>query len=269
MIPLSDDLPTIRTPIVTYLLLAAVVAVWVFVQGAGFPHNDLKLVASVCNWGMVPGEITRLAQVGSGIPVGNGVACIIDRESINILTPLTSMFLHGGWGHVLFNCLFLWVFGNNIEDSMGHVRFLVFYLVCGVIASAVHILVSPASPVPTVGASGAISGVMGAYLILHPRVRVRMLFFFFIFFKVIRIPAWAVLLWWIALQILAGLPELMPVRPDLSGGVAVWAHIGGFVAGVFLVKFFENRRFVDARTEKLLARPAVRYPNVTGKSPQG
>src|SRR4051812_45802688 len=149
MIPLSDELPTIRTPWVTYLLLAVILAVWMFVQGGGVPGNEIRLAASVCNWGMVPGELTHLARLGTAVPLGDGVACVVDREPINFLTPFTMMFLHGGWGHVLGNCLFLWVFGNNIEDSMGHVRFLVFYLICGLAAAAAHILVSPASPLPT------------------------------------------------------------------------------------------------------------------------
>lgn len=249
MIPLSDELPTIRTPWVTYLLLAVILAVWMFVQGAGLPQNELRMAASVCNWGMVPGELTRLAAVGTAIPLGDGLACVVDREPINVLTPLTMMFLHGGWMHMLGNCLFLWVFGNNIEESMGHFRFLVFYLACGLLAAAAHVLVAASSPIPTVGASGAISGVLGAYLILYPRVRIRMLFIFIIFFRVFRIPAWAVLLWWFALQLLSGLPELTRVRSDVSSGVAVWAHIGGFVAGIFLVKIFENRRLTRQRLQ--------------------
>lgn len=251
MIPLSDELPTIRTPWVTYLLLAVILAVWVFVQGAGLPQNELRLVASVCNWGMVPGELTHLARLGAAVPMGDGIACVVDREPINVLTPLTMMFLHGGWMHVLGNVLFLWVFGNNIEDSMGHFRFLVFYLICGLAAAGAHILVAASSPVPTVGASGAISGVLGAYLILYPRIRIRMLFFFFIFFKVFRIPAWAVLLWWFAVQVMSGLPELMRVRSDVSSGVAVWAHVGGFVAGVFLVRLFENKEYMVERLHRL------------------
>jgi membrane associated rhomboid family serine protease len=142
--------------------------------------------------------------------------------------------------------MFFWVFGNNIEDVMGRFRFLVFYLVCGLAAAAAHILVSPASPVPTVGASGAISGVLGAYLVLYPRVRVNMLFIFVIFFRVFAIPAWIVLIWWFGVQILASLPTMTSV-PEVEGGVAVWAHIGGFVAGALLVKAFENRRLVEAR----------------------
>jgi membrane associated rhomboid family serine protease len=246
MIPLSDEHSTLRPPIMTYAILAALVGTWVFVQGGGF--NEPQLAASICNLGMVPGEITHQARLGTAIPLGDGMACIIDNEPINAFTPLISMFLHGGWLHLLGNCLFVWVFGNNIEDSMGHVRFLVFYLVCGLAAAATHILVQPGSPVPTVGASGAISGILGAYLVLYPLVRVRMLFYFLVFFKVISIPAWAVLLWWFGWQVLSGLPEVTSVRPEVSGGVAVWAHIGGFLTGVVLVKFFENPSLVARRS---------------------
>ena len=241
MIPLSDELPTVRTPWMTYLLLAAMLLVWIFVQGAGFDQQTL--VASVCNLGMVPGELTHMAPVGTAVPLGRNVACVVDNDPINVLTPLISMFLHGGWGHLLGNCLFFWVFGNNIEDSLGSFRFLVFYLVCGLAAAAAHIIAQPASPLPTVGASGAISGVLGAYLVLYPRVRVRMLFLFF----VVPIRAWLVLIWWFFWQLVAALPELTN-GADLSGGVAVWAHVGGFVTGVVLVKFFENRHLVVRRT---------------------
>jgi len=246
MIPLSDENPTLHTPWMTWVLIGTTVAVWMIVQGAGM--NDL-LPKSVCNFGLVPGELTHRAPVGLAVPLGDGLACIVDREPVNRFTPLLSMFLHGSWGHLLGNMLFFWVFGNNIEDSMGPGRFLVFYLLCGLVAAGAHVLVEPASPVPTVGASGAISGVMGAYLVLYPRVRVNMLFFFLIFFKVFAIPAWLVLLWWFALQVLTGLPQLMPMRPEVSGGVAVWAHVGGFLAGVVLIKLFENPRLVAKRDE--------------------
>jgi membrane associated rhomboid family serine protease len=247
MIPISDDNPTLRTPVMTWIILGALFAVWFLVQGGGFPGGELKLVSSICNLGMVPGEITHQARVGLALPIAKGLYCTIDRDPVNLFTPLISMFLHGGWGHILGNAIFFWVFGNNIEDSMGPGRFLLFYLLCGLIAAATHILVQPASPVPTVGASGAISGVLGAYLVLYPRVRVHMLFIFVIFFKVFAIPAWIVLIYWFLLQILSGLPQLSPVRPDVSGGVAVWAHIGGFLAGMILVKVFENPRLVAER----------------------
>jgi membrane associated rhomboid family serine protease len=246
VIPLSDENPTLRTPVMTYLILAAMFGVWLVVQRAGL--DPQALAASVCNLGMVPGELTHQAPLGQAVPIGAGLACVVDAEPVNILTPLTSMFLHGSWGHILGNALFFWVFGNNIEDSMGRGRFLVFYLLCGLAAAATHVLVSPTSPVPTVGASGAISGVLGAYLILYPRVRVNMLFIFIIFFKVFPVPAWLVLLYWFFVQVITGLPELTQLRPDVSGGVAVWAHVGGFVAGALLIKLFENRRLVAERT---------------------
>ena len=244
MIPLSDELPSVRTPWMTYVILAVMFATWFFIQGAGFDYQ--AMAASVCNLGMVPGELSRLAPIGTAIPLGHGLACVVDNDPINVLTPFTSMFLHGGWGHLLGNALFFWVFGNNIEDSLGHFRFLVFYLVCGLAAAVAHIIAQPASPLPTVGASGAISGVLGAYLVLYPRVRVRMFFFFIIFFKVIPIPAWLVLLWWFFWQLVAALPALAD-GSGLTGGVAVWAHVGGFMAGVLLVKLFENRDLVVRR----------------------
>lgn len=238
MFPLSDDNPTVRTPVMTYAIIAGILAVWVLVQGAGFDQQALAV--SVCNLGMVPGELTGRAELGTAVPLGPGLACVVDDWAINPLTPVTSMFLHGSWGHLLGNLLFFWVFGNNIEDSMGRVRFLVFYLVCGLAAAAVHVLLDQASPVPTVGASGAISGVMGAYLLLYPRIRVRMLFIIVFIIRIIPVPAWLVLLWWFFWQVIAGLPQLMTLRPEVSGGVAVWAHIGGFVAGLLLVHLFVN-----------------------------
>ncbi len=169
------------------------------------------------------------------------------RTGEGLVGVFVAPWLHGGWGHLLGNALFFWVFGNNIEDSLGHFRFLVFYLICGLAAAVAHIVAQPGSPLPTVGASGAISGILGAYLVLYPKVRVRMLFFFIIFFKVIPIPAWLVLIWWFFWQLVAALPELKN-GADLTGGVAVWAHVGGFLTGVLLVKLFENRRLVVRRT---------------------
>jgi membrane associated rhomboid family serine protease len=245
MIPISDDNPTLRTPYVTYVLLGLIGAVWLILQRAGF--DDIALSTSVCHYGLIAGELTRLAPVGLAIPLGEGLDCTVDREPINLFTPVTSMFLHGGWGHLLGNCLFLWVFGNNVEDSMGRGRFVVFYLLCGLAAAAAQVLVEPASPVPMVGASGAISGVMGAYLILYPRVRVNMLFILLIIIRIIPLPAWVVLLWWFFLQVFMGLPQLMQLETGVSGGVAVWAHVGGFVAGLLLVKLFENPRLKSRR----------------------
>lgn len=245
MIPISDDNPTLHRTWMTWAILAAMFATWIFVQGAGF--NERQLAVSVCNLGMVPAELLHTRPIGFTIPLGNGLGCAIDNDAINWYTPVTSMFLHGSWGHILGNALFFYVFGNNIEDSMGPGRFLVFYLLCGILAAAVHVLTATTSPVPTVGASGAISGILGAYLVLYPKARVNILFFFIIFIRVIPVPAWAALLWWFAWQVIAALPQLSPLRPDITGGVAVWAHIGGFVAGVALIKLFENPALVAKR----------------------
>jgi membrane associated rhomboid family serine protease len=248
VIPLGAELPTTKPPVMTYAILAAMAATWVFVQGAGM--NETQLVTSVCNLGMVPGELTHLARVGTAVSLGNGMACVVDREPINILTPLISMFLHGGWAHLLGNALFFWVFGRNVENAMGSVRFLAFYLICGLVAAAAQVMFEPSSPIPTIGASGAISGVLGAYLIDFPRVRIKMLFWFIIFFKVFRIPAWAVLVYWFALQLFMAMPDLQNVNGSSGGGgIAVWAHIGGFIAGILLVRFFSDPR--------RLARPVV------------
>lgn len=245
MIPLSDDNPTLRTPIVTIALLALIGLAWILAQGAGL--DPRLLAASVCNYGLVAGELTHLAPVGASVPLGEGMSCTVDAGRINFLTPLTSMFLHGGWAHLLGNSLFLWVFGNNVEDSMGRLRYLAFYLICGLVAAAAQVLAAPASLVPMVGASGAISGVMGAYLVLYPRARVNMLFIIVVIVRIIPVPAWLVLLYWFGLQLLAALPELSGAQQSVEGGVAVMAHVGGFLAGAALIKLFENRRFTEAR----------------------
>jgi membrane associated rhomboid family serine protease len=244
IIPINDENPTLRTPVVTVALLLALGLVWVFVQGAGFDERAIAI--SVCNLGLVPGEITGRAALGAWVPLGEGMRCVVDAEPINIYTPLTSMFLHGGWAHLLGNALFLWIFGNNVEDSMGRLRFLVFYVLCGLAAAAAQVAVNPASAVPMVGASGAISGVLGAYLVLYPKVRIRVLLVLFIFIQVISVPAYLVLLEWIVVQLISGLPQLGAVK-GASGGVAFFAHIGGFVAGLLLVKLFENPDLVERR----------------------
>ncbi len=256
MIPLSVENRTVRPPWMTVLILVAIFAVWILVQGGGFPTNERMLATTVCNYGMVPGEITHLASLGTAVPIGPGLDCVVDNDRINYLTPLLSIFLHGGWMHIIGNALFLWIFGRAIEDVMGPMRFLGFYLLCGLAASAAQIVVNPSSPVPTVGASGAISGVMGAYLLLFPRVRVHMFFWFIIFFKVFRIPAWIVLLYWFAIQVLSGLPELRSAGGEPTGGVAVWAHVGGFLTGLLLVRFFER--------PDLLARRRVAFGSAAG-----
>jgi len=191
MFPYHDENQTRRTAAVTMAVIGVNVLAWLVVQGAG---SALPLARSVCELGLIPGELTGMLPPGSRFPMGEGLVCLTDpgRQVSNVLT---SMFLHGSWMHLLGNMWFLWIFGNNIEDSMGHARFVVFYLACGVAAALLQVFVSPASAVPMVGASGAISGVMGAYLILYPRVRVFALVPIGFFFTTIALPAWTMLLY--------------------------------------------------------------------------
>jgi membrane associated rhomboid family serine protease len=171
--------------------------------------------------------------------MGRGVACIISGEPA-WYTPLTSMFLHGGWLHLIGNMWFLWLFGNNVEDSMGRARYLVFYLLSGLAAAATQTFMNPNSAIPMVGASGAISGVMGAYVVLYPRVRVHMLVVLGFFITRIAVPAFLMLGYWFLLQLLGGLPSL----GDETGGVAFWAHAGGFVTGALLIQLFKDPELV-------------------------
>jgi membrane associated rhomboid family serine protease len=167
------------------------------------------------------------------------MACVVDPQ-YEWYTPLSSMFLHGGWFHLIGNMWFLWLFGNNVEDSMGHYRYLVFYLLSGLAAAAAQTFVNPNSAIPMVGASGAISGVMGAYIVLYPRVRVHMLIVLGIFITRIAVPAFLMLGYWFLLQLLGGLPSL----GDETGGVAFWAHAGGFLAGAILILVFKDDELV-------------------------
>jgi len=238
MIPLGDDLPRLSRPRMTYMILGVTWLVWLLVEKGGL--DPYALAKSVCDYGLVPAELTHRVPLGTAVPIGPGMVCAVDNSPINILTPVLSMFLHGSWGHILGNSLFFWVFGRSVEDSMGSGRFLVFYFICGIAAAALHIVINAASPVPTVGASGAISGIMGAYLILYPRARVNMFFIIF----VLPIRAWLVLLYWFGLQVLEGLPELSQMNPQVSGGTAVWAHVGGFLTGMLLVSLFADPQLV-------------------------
>ncbi|HEX4634037.1 MAG TPA: rhomboid family intramembrane serine protease [Gemmatimonadales bacterium] len=235
--PYKDDNPTEITPTVTVGIIALNVIVWIVFQGAGSAH---ALAASTCQWGLTPGEILRSLPPGVRTPLGQGFECLTTSHP-NYLTVFTSMFLHGSWLHILGNMWFLWIFGNNIEDAMGHFRYLVFYLLSGVAAAAAQTLSNTHSAVPMIGASGAISGVMGAYLVLFPKVKVHTLVFLGFFFTTIAVPAYLMLVWWFLVQFLSGLPALGG-QSD-TGGVAVFAHMGGFIAGLVLVKAFLRRGF--------------------------
>jgi membrane associated rhomboid family serine protease len=246
MFPYRDDNPTVLTPLVTVGIIALNVAAWVFIQGAGF--NEAALARSVCNLGLVPGELLGGAAPGTSVPLTREWACVVDPEP-SYLTVLTSMFMHGGWFHLIGNMVFLWVFGNNIEDAMGHGRFIAFYLLCGVAAAAVQTALQPTSAVPMVGASGAISGVLGAYLLLYPRVRVHTLVFLGFYVTTIALPAYVMLGYWMLLQVLGGLPALAGTQ---EGGVAFWAHIGGFVAGLVLIKLFAKAENLERRPRAVM-----------------
>lgn len=216
MFPIRDDNPTKHTPWMTFLLIAACAAVWVFVQGAGF--SEAQLLSSVTDLGAVP---ARLDTTPDGA----------------WLTLVTSMFLHGGWAHLIGNLWFLWIFGNNIEDDLGPGRFLVFYVACGIVAALAHLWSEPGSNLPMVGASGAISGVMGAYLLRYPRARIHTLFFLLIFFTVADLPAWVYLVYWFLIQLAAS-----QIDVGTGGGIAFWAHIGGFAAGMVLLPLLQPSR---------------------------
>ena len=233
MFPYHDENETQRPAYVTYALVALNVAMWVLVQGAG---ATVPLATSVCNLGLIPGEFTLSVPPGAGFPMGEGLVCLTDpgRQVPNVLT---SMFLHGSWMHLIGNMWFLWLFGNNVEDSMTRPRFAAFYVLCGLGAALLQVWMDPQSVVPMVGASGAISGVMGAYLILYPRVRVFTFVPLGFIFTSIALPAWVMLIYWMALQLLGGFTGIVAGQ---HGGVAFWAHVGGFLSGAILIKLFER-----------------------------
>jgi len=237
MFPLRDENPTELFPFVTILLIATNVLVWLLVQGGGVAEPFLS---SLCAYGAIPAEITGAVGPGDTVSLGEA-SCMIGGYSWTTL--VTSMFMHGGWMHLIGNMWFLWVFGNNIEDSMGHLRYAVFYLLCGILAALTHVFIDPSSTIPTVGASGAISGIMGGYIVLYPKVRVYTLIFLVVYVRVIPMSALAVLGLWFAIQLFSGLAS----GAGAGGGVAFWAHVGGFVAGVVLVKLFAKRKLVEAK----------------------
>jgi membrane associated rhomboid family serine protease len=227
MFPLRDENPTLRTPIAVMIILGLNIAAWIFVQGFG---SAVPLARSLCEFGLIPGDLFGKVPAGTLIPLGQGMACEVgDASAISLVTH---MFLHGGWFHILGNMWFLWVFGDNVEDAMGPERFAVFYLLCGLAAAGAQILTDPAAAMPMVGASGAIGGVMGGYARLYPHARVQTLIFLGFYVTTVAIPAVGMLGYWFFLQLAGGLPALA----STGGGVAFWAHIGGFVAGLLLVK---------------------------------
>jgi membrane associated rhomboid family serine protease len=237
MFPLRDDNPHFLTPWVTYAIIGLNVLAWVFVQGMGM---EPAIARSVCSLGLVPGELLGTLPRGTQFQIGPQAWCVLgDHPSPHTL--FTSMFMHGGWMHIIGNMWFLWIFGNNVEDSMGHLRFALFYVLCGLAAAAGQILSDPDSGIPMVGASGAIGGVMGAYIVLYPRVHVHLLIFLGFFVTVIAVPAMFMLGYWLLLQFIGGFGSIGAE----GGGTAFWAHIGGFAAGAALIFLFKDPEMVD------------------------
>lgn len=216
MFPLRDENPTHRVPFFTLILIAVNVVVFLYESSLG-PHVE----AFINEFSILPVEVTT----GQNLP------------SSTLLPPyasvVTSMFLHGGWGHLLGNMWFLWIFGDNLEDHLGHFRYLIFYLVTGIAAAATHILMNPDSSIPCLGASGAISGILGGYIVLFPRIRVRTLMTLGFYWNIVHVPAVMFLGLWFVLQLIGGAGS--------GAGIAFGAHIGGFVAGVVLMLLFSKK----------------------------
>jgi len=230
MFPIRDENPKIYNPIATYVIIAINIISWVTLQGMGYTP---ELAESICRFGLIPGELLGRLNPGMEIPLAQNLTCVVQDEP-NWITPLSSMFLHGGWLHIIINMWFLTIFGDNVEDAMGPTRFVVFYLLCGLGAAAAQLWSNPSSAVPMVGASGAIGGVMGGYALLYPKAPVHMLVFLGFIVTRIVVPAYFMLGYWFLLQLLSALPTV----GRSTGGVAFWAHTGGFITGIVLVSFF-------------------------------
>lgn len=214
MIPLRDANPTTRTALVTLAIVVACGIAFGWELGL-LGRGDAAFEAAITDWGVVPGRLTAALERG-------------DWLSFESVTLITSQFLHGGWLHLLGNLLYLWIFGNNVEDRMGRLGFLLFYLTGGVVAGLAQVAIDPTSPIPTIGASGAIAATLGAYLVFYPGARVTSLVFLGFFYQLVRVPAAIVLVLWFVLQLLDGIGSLGVTQ---GGGVAFFAHIGGFVFG--------------------------------------
>src|SRR5436305_5530511 len=220
MLPIKDDAPRSTTPYVNYFLIGLNVFVFLF----EYALSSRELRALVGHFGFLPIQVTRWLQ--GEVPA-----------DVAIVPVFTSMFLHGGWLHVIFNMWALAIFGDNLEDRLGHFRYLLFYFASGIGADLVHYVFNSTSAVPSVGASGAIAGVMGAYFVLFPSARVLTR----VFVTVIQLPAWLVLGYWFLAQLLSGAATAVSYSNETGGGVAVWAHVGGFITGVILIKLFPLR----------------------------
>jgi membrane associated rhomboid family serine protease len=250
LFPLKDNIPTERFPLVTVALIFINVVVYLFFQrktGIDFSGNSLNQ-EQLARYAAIPYEFTHWGKECAFSGASGGVICegqpgvsgSAPDQLPTILTAFTGMFTHGGLIHLGGNMLFLWIFGNNVEDSMGKVKFLIFYLLGGLAALALQIVVDPGSTAPTLGASGAIAAVLGGYIVLYPRARVLTVIFIILFFTLIEVPALVVLAIWFLEQVLFGVWGLND--PAGGGGVAYFAHIGGFAFGLLAIRVFAKRR---------------------------
>lgn len=228
MIPYKDENPTHHIPFVTYSIIALNVLAWIFIQKYG---SEPELSESICRYGVIP----RAVLGSSALDVTENI-CRVGHQSW--ITAVTSMFMHGGWLHLIGNMWFLWIFADNVEDVLGSVKFVFFYLIGGIAAIAAQILADGNSLIPMVGASGAIGGVMGAYAWLYPTVRVHIAIILGFFIIRQTIPAWVMLGIWLALQLFSG---VLSFQSSTQGGVAFWAHIGGFLAGFVLIQLIYRK----------------------------
>lgn len=234
MIPIRDENPQLMVPYVTYGLIAINVVCWFAVQGLG---SEPALMQSICQYGLIPADVVGIGPASANTQL----ICPVVGES-RWFTIFSSMFMHGSWMHIIGNMWFLWIFGDNVEDAMGHTRFAIFYVLCGLAAAGTQMLADPSSTIPMVGASGAIGGVMGAYIVLYPRVHVHMFVFLGIYATTFAVPAIVMLGYWIVVQLLGGFSSMGAE----GGGVAFWAHVGGFAAGAILVLLFRDKKLLDA-----------------------
>ncbi len=223
MFPLRDTIPSNKFPFITISIIIINLVIFFYEVSLG---QNLEIF--IQNFGVIPAKFTTFWKEDPTQIAGL------------VITPFSSIFLHGGWMHVISNMWYLWIFGDNIEDRTGHFRFFIFYIICGLIANATHIVTNVGSNIPTIGASGAVAGVMGAYFLLFPRSKITTLFFLVIFIQIVRIPALFFLGFWIVLQIISG--TLSMGLDSQTGGVAWWAHIGGFFSGLLLILFFKKHQ---------------------------
>jgi membrane associated rhomboid family serine protease len=240
VIPIGDSVRSRTTPYVNLAIIALNLLVFVYELSLGGEVNRNQFF---CDWGTIPRDVTNFFTPPSRPELVLG-PCGLSSSQVEadvLLRPFTAMFMHAGWLHILGNMLFLWIFGDNVEDALGHVRYLAFYLLCGLGAAAAHILMSPQGVLPAVGASGAIAGVMGAYLVLYPRANIAVVIPWFILYGAFYVPAVFLIGFWFLMQLFSGVASIGYATGG-GGGVAWWAHIGGFLVGMLLVSLFRPQR---------------------------